>query len=161
MRVLLPHPLLSAGLLVMWLLMNQTLQPGPALVGALVALLGGWALALLRPGRSRLRRPGTILRLAGQVAVDVVRSNIGVAKVILLRRPDRRSGFIRVRLTLRDPQALAVLAVILTATPGTAWLEFDAGEGWLLLHVLDLIDEADWTRIIRDHYERPLLEIFR
>lgn len=161
MRALLPHPLLSAGLFVMWLLMNQTMQPGPALVGVLVALLGGWALALLRPGRTRIRRLGVILSLAAQVSVDVIRSNIAVAQVILRRRRDRRSGFIRIRLRLRDPQALAVLAIILTATPGTAWLEFDAEEGWLLLHVLDLIDEAHWIRIVQDHYERPLLEIFR
>jgi multicomponent K+:H+ antiporter subunit E len=161
MKALLPHPLASAGLFLMWLLLEQRLAPGPALVGAVVALMGGWALAMLRPGRTHLRRFGTILRLAGHVAVDVARSNIGVAQVILLRRKDRRSGFIRIRLALRDPQALAVLAVILTATPGTAWLEFDAEEGWLLLHVLDLIDEASWARIVQERYERPLMEIFQ
>lgn len=161
MRALLPHPLLSAGLFVMWLLLQQTVMPGPALVGAVVALLGGWVLALLRPGRMRLARLGTILRLAGHVAVDVLRSNLGVAQVILLRRKDRRAGFVHIQLAMRDPQALAVLAIILTATPGTAWVEFDAKNGWLLLHVLDLIDEASWIRIVRERYEQPLMEIFQ
>ena len=82
MKALLPHPLVSAGLFLMWLLLEQRLAPGPALVGAVVALMGGWALAMLRPGRTHLRRLGTILRLAGHVAVDVARSNIGVAQVI-------------------------------------------------------------------------------
>ncbi|MFT8245051.1 Na+/H+ antiporter subunit E [Roseomonas sp. BN140053] len=158
---LLPHPFLSAGLFIMWLLLQRDFTPGPALVGAAVGLVGGWALALLRPGRPRIGRPGTMLRLAGHVALDVLRSNLGVAQVILLRRKDRRSGFIHIQLALREPQALAVLAIILTATPGTAWVEFNAEEGWLLLHILDLVDEAEWVRIVKERYEAPLMEIFR
>jgi multicomponent K+:H+ antiporter subunit E len=160
MRRLLPHPVVSAGLFVMWLLLAESAAPGPALVGVAVALGCGWAMAALRPGRARLRRPLLVLRLIGTVAADTLRSNIAVARVILHRRADRRSGFIRIRLALRDPQALAVLAVILTATPGTAWVEFDSDDGWLLLHVLDLIDEEEWVRIVKDRYEAPLLQIF-
>jgi multicomponent K+:H+ antiporter subunit E len=53
-----------------------------------------------------------------------------------------------------------VLACILTATPGTAWVEFDSKDGWLLLHVLDLIDQETWVDIVKNRYEQPLLEIF-
>ncbi|MCQ4161570.1 Na+/H+ antiporter subunit E [Roseomonas sp. GC11] len=160
MRRLLPHPLISAGLFLVWLLASRSAAPGPALVGLVVALLGGQALALLAPGRLRLRRPALALRLAGHVAADILRSNLAVARILLLRRPDRRAGFLHIRLTLRDPQALALLAIILTATPGTAWVDHDAAEGWLLLHVLDLSGGEDWERIIRERYEAPLLEIF-
>lgn len=165
MSRLLPHPIVSLALFVMWLLLAETVAPGPAVVALLVALFCGWALAALRPGHSRagrqpLRRMGLALRLAGMVAADTLRSNIAVAKVILHPRPERRSGFLRIQLSLREPQALAVLAVILTATPGTAWVEYDSEEGWLLLHVLDLIDEEEWVRIVKDRYEAPLLEIF-
>ena len=30
----------------------------------------------------------------------------------------------------------------------------------MLLHVLDLIDEEEWVRIIKDKWERRLMEIF-
>lgn len=160
MRRVLPHPFVSGALFLLWLLLNETVAPGPALVGLVVALIGGWALALLDPGRPRLRRPGVALRLLGTVLVDIARSNLAVARIILGRRGDRRAGFIRIPLALRDPQALAVLACILTATPGSAWVEFDAEEGWLLLHVLDLGDEEEWVRLVRDRYEQPLMEIF-
>ena len=61
---------------------------------------------------------------------------------------------------LRDPAALALLAIIITATPGTAWLEYDADTGVLLLHIFDLVDEAQWRDLILNRYESRLLEIF-
>lgn len=61
---------------------------------------------------------------------------------------------------LRDPNAIAVMAIILTATPGTAWIEYEAEDGRLLLHVLDLRSEDDWQVLIRDRYETLLMEIF-
>jgi multicomponent K+:H+ antiporter subunit E len=63
-------------------------------------------------------------------------------------------------LDLRDPYGLAALACIITSTPGTVWVSFDAKAGILTIHVLDLIDESDWRRKINGDYERLLLEIF-
>ena len=89
-------------------------------------------------------------------------SNAAVAWLILTsdRGGTRRSGFLHVPLRLRHPSALAVLAIIVTATPGTAWLEFDADSGVLLLHVFDLVDEAQWLDLIQNRYEARLLEVF-
>ena len=70
------------------------------------------------------------------------------------------SGFVRVPLELRDPNALAVLAMIVTATPGTAWAELAFDRSVLLLHVLSLDDEAELVATIKRRYERPLMEIF-
>jgi multicomponent K+:H+ antiporter subunit E len=166
-RTLLPRPLMSAVLFVMWLLLNQTMAPGPAVVGLIVALLGGWALSLLQTRRARTlprnlaARMSAALRLSGLVLIDVARSNFEVAMVILNLRRNGRPCFMRIRLEMRDPRALAVLACILTATPGTAWMEFDSGEGWLLIHVLDPVDTEAWMRIVKDRYEKPLMEIFQ
>ena len=55
---------------------------------------------------------------------------------------------------------LAVLAMIVTATPGTAWAELAADRSVLLLHVLSLEDEAEVVATIKERYERPLMEIF-
>jgi multicomponent K+:H+ antiporter subunit E len=156
-----PFPLLSAGLFVMWLLLNQSLAPGQVLLGAVVALAGGWALAPLRPPRARLRRPWAMIRLAGLVLADIVRSNIAVASIILGPGKRReRSGFVDIPLELRDPYALATLACIITATPGTLWVSFDSASGVVMIHVLDLVDESDWVRIVKHRYERLLREIF-
>jgi multicomponent K+:H+ antiporter subunit E len=65
-----------------------------------------------------------------------------------------------VPLEVRDPNALAVLAMIVTATPGTAWAELAHDRSVLLLHVLSLDDEAAVVATIKERYERPLREIF-
>ena len=158
---ILPFPLLSLGLLVFWLLLNRSLSPGQILLGGVVALVGGWALAVLQPPKARIRAPATIVRLAALVIIDIVRSNIAVARIILgFNRQERTSGFVNIPLDLRDPYGLATLACIITATPGTLWVSFEPAKSMLLIHVLDLIDEDEWIRTIKGRYECLLREIF-
>ena len=155
-----PFPMVSAGLLVLWLLLNS-LSVGHILLGGAVALIGGWALAALAPPKARARRPVAVLRLAAFVFADVVRSNVAVARIILGLGPRRwTSGFVDIPLELRDPYALAALACIITSTPGTLWVDFNEASGTLTIHVLDLVDETEWVRTIKGRYERLLLEIF-
>ena len=161
MRRVLPHPKLFLALLVMWLLLNQSVAPGHILFGAIVAFGGAWAMVALQPEPVRPHRPGAMLTLAGRVFVDVFRSNLAVGRIILGGK-DRaaHAGFMTLQLELRNNYGLAVLAIILTCTPGTLWLNYNPARGTLLLHVLDLVDEEQWARLIKDRYERLLMEIF-
>lgn len=157
----LPHPLAALALLAMWLLLAGSVSPGALLLGGALALVGSGALAALTPPKARLRRLAAVPGLAAAVLAEVVRSNNAVARIILQPGArDRRSGFVRVPLDMRNPYGLAGLACILTATPGTVWVEYDSAEGVMLLHVLDLIDEEAWVRIVKDKWERRLMEIF-
>jgi multicomponent K+:H+ antiporter subunit E len=161
MRWLLPFPIASAGLLVLWLLLNQTLSPGHLVLGAGIALLGGWSLLALDLPEGRPRRLRAILRLAVLVVADIVRSNGAVGLIILgLHRKEYVSGFVEIPLDLRDPYGLAALACIITSTPGTLWVNFDPASGILTIHVLDLVDHAVWRDTIKGRYERFLREIF-
>ena len=161
MTRLVPFPIASASLLVLWLLLNQTLSLGHILFGGAVGLIGGWALAALRPPKARPRRLVAIFRLAAFVFADIVRSNFAVARIILgLERRPWTSGFLQIPLELRDPYGLATLACIITSTPGTLWVDFNEANGNLTIHVLDLVDTTEWIRTIKERYERLLLEIF-
>jgi multicomponent K+:H+ antiporter subunit E len=160
-RLLLPFPLMSAGLFILWLLLAETFSLGQILLGSAAALVGGWALAALNPPKAHLRRPGAIFGLTALVVSDIVRSNFAVARIVLgFGRRGRRAGFVNIPLELRHPYGLATLAGIITSTPGTLWVGFDAASGTLTIHVLDLVDEAEWISNIKSRYEQPLLEIF-
>ena len=65
-----------------------------------------------------------------------------------------RSGFLEIPLDLRDDHGLAVLACIVTSTPGTVWAGLSPDRATLTLHVLDLRDEDAWIRTIKQRYER-------
>jgi multicomponent K+:H+ antiporter subunit E len=161
MRRWLPFPLLTAALLALWLLLTGSVAPGAIVLGGVLAFGAGRALTALDPPKSKFRRPRAALRLALVVLAEIVRSNNAVARIIL--RPvarHRRSGFVRIPLDMRAPYGLAALACIITATPGTLWVEYDSADNTMLLHVLDLIDEEEWVRIIKDRYETRLMEIF-
>jgi multicomponent K+:H+ antiporter subunit E len=160
MRRLLPFPIASAAVLALWLLLNQSLSLGHFLLGGVVALVGGWTLAALELPKVRPRRLGALCRLLALVLADIVRSNIAVARIILGLERRRTSGFVDIPLELRNPYGLAVLACIITSTPGTLWVDFDAASGTLTIHVLDLVDRSEWLRTIKGRYERLLLEIF-
>lgn len=160
MTRILPYPLLTAALFVMWLLLNQV-SIGHVVLGAVIALLAAKAMTALEPAKPRIRRWDQIPVLVAVVLVDILKSNIAVAGLILRgRRRQRTSGFLAIPLELRDRTGLAVLACIITSTPGTAWVDYHSGRNELLIHVLDLTDPEGLTDQIKQSYERRLMEIF-
>lgn len=161
MTRLFPHPLLTLALTLMWLMLTR-FSLGHLLLGGAVAILAGLAFARLEPQPKRLRAIWPLIRLAAVVSVDILRSNWAVARRMLYdggRRP-RRSGFVAIPLRLRDPVGLALLALVVAASPGTAWIEYDPGTGVLLLHVFELHDAEALRDEIRARYETRLLEAF-
>ena len=153
---------LVAWLTFLWLLLNQTLSPAYALLGLAAAVGITWAFSPLRPLHATISEPLLIPGLLFSVLMDVIRSNIAVARIVLglTRGPKIRSGFLDIPLGMRDPHGLAVLAMIVTATPGTVWVDLAPDSSRLTLHILDLKDEESWIRWIKDRYEKPLMRIF-
>ncbi len=160
MTRILPYPFLSAFLLGMWLLLNQSLSPGQLLLGCMVGIAGGLAISTLQIPTGRVRSPLAMVRLAFIVLFDIIRSNVAVTRIVLSPNRTAKSGFLTVDLDLRNEYALAILACMLTSTPGTVWVNFDSRKGVLLLHVLDLVDEQTWIDLIKTRYERLLMEVF-
>jgi multicomponent K+:H+ antiporter subunit E len=161
MKRWLPAPLLSTGLFVLWLMLNQSVSLGQVVLGAAVAIVMPLLMAPLRPAAGPLRRPRVLLRLILHVGSDVVLSALDVARGVLRagrRRP--RGRFVVVPLELRNAHALAALAMITTVVPGTVWSELAPDRSALLLHVFDLDDEGTFIAHFKARYERPLLEIF-
>lgn len=161
MKRLFPAPLLSVSLFVLWLLLNLSVSPGNLLLVAVLATLAPVLMAPLRPQHAHVRRPLVVARLIGRVGLDVIHSNLLVARSVLMagRRPPR-SAFVHIPLALRDAHGLAALSMITTVVPGTVWSELALDRSVLLLHVFDLEDEAAFIEHFKHTYERPLMEIF-
>jgi multicomponent K+:H+ antiporter subunit E len=156
-----PYPLLAALLLAMWLLLQQSLNVGHILLGGVIAIVASHVMAALQPKRPRIRRLGKILKLGVLVTQDVMRSNLAVTKIVLRGRvKNHTEGFLLMPLELTDRYGLVLLACIVTATPGSAWIEYSAKRSTVLIHVLDLVDDKKWIETLKSRYETLLLEIF-
>ncbi|MDQ3265258.1 MAG: Na+/H+ antiporter subunit E [Myxococcota bacterium] len=161
MRRLIPSPVLSVALFGLWVLLNQSVDTGTLLIGALLALVLPRLTLGLRPTPVRIRRPKVIFRLLLRVVWDMLRSNLSVTRTLLTRRSrDIPSAFVRVPLLVRDPNALAVLAMIVTTVPGTAWAELSADRSVLLVHFFSVESEQTLIDSVQNHYQQPLREIF-
>lgn len=161
MKRMLPHPAFAFALFMMWLMLTGALSPGHILLGSTIAVLATKAVAALQPEPVKIRLSWAIPKLAFIVLQDIIRSNVAVARIVLFgRRQDHRSGFLQLPLDLRDRYGLAILACIITATPGTLWLQYNRTRNLLLIHVLDLVDDQTWIDLIKNRYECLLMEIF-
>lgn len=160
MSRVIPYPLLIVSLILMWMALAG-FTPGQFILGTIVSLLAAQGLHALQPSTPRLRRWILIPKLIAIVLADIIRSNAAVVRLILNEGNHKRhSGFVTIPLALRDPTGLAVLAVIITSTPGTAWLDYSERRDTLMIHVFDLVDEQGWIDLIKNRYEYLLMEIF-
>ena len=161
MNRVLPFPFLSLGLLAMWLLLHGSIAPAVLASGIVMAIAAPWILLALEVERLKLGRIGAAVKLIGIVLHDIVRSNLAVASIIYgKRRATRASGFVAVPIDIRSRYGLTILAVIVTCTPGTLWVQYDSARSRLLMHIFDLVTPEHWVTLVKQRYERLLVEIF-
>jgi len=83
MRRLLPYPLLTPILAILWLLLVNSIEPGQIVLG----LFLGWLLPKLTiqfwPEQIRIYRPLLLLKFLGIFLLDIVLANFTVARLIL------------------------------------------------------------------------------
>lgn len=134
-------------LLVIYLALTGNLQPSNIVLGALVA---GVATLLLRPqpGRTDLRRlpaaAWALVRYIAILAADVVKSGIGVARIVLDPKLPIRPGIVAIDAGCCSELATALSAHALTITPGEMVIGIDEA-GVMYAHCLDATHSAEYA----------------
>jgi multicomponent K+:H+ antiporter subunit E len=161
-----PTPIRSLFLFLVWLLLNNSV----AIIHLFFGLLLAWLIPLLihkfrliQPG---IKKPGVALGYGLMVLGDIIVANLQVIRLVLGPNKKLRPAFLIVPLDLTDNLAITILASTVSLTPGTVSADVlpldaeGAGQRFLLLHVLDLVDEAELIAQVKQRYEAPLKEIF-
>jgi multicomponent K+:H+ antiporter subunit E len=156
---LLPHPIVSTGLLLAWVLLNGA-SAGHVLLGAAIALAVPPLLGPLRTVRGPVRRPLLMLRFGLLVLWDIVVANVQVAVLILGPESRIRPGYVWIPLDIESSFGIATLAAVITMTPGTLSADVSADRSLLLVHCFHLEDAAATVATIKQRYEQPLREIY-
>lgn len=158
---IIPHPVLSVTLVLVWLGLVNKVTLGNVLLGGFLGLVVPMITAPYWPNRPKLNRPLTIARYVLIVLWDIVVANVQVAWMILFkRRDDFRSGWINIPLELTSPEAITVLAGTITMTPGTVSAMLAADGRSILVHCLHTNNPDAERDKIKHRYERLLKEIF-
>jgi multicomponent K+:H+ antiporter subunit E len=160
-RRLLPHPLLSLTLAVVWVFLANEMSAGAVAMGALLGIVIPLLTRPFWPDRPRLRRPLVIVEYLLVVLWDICVANVQVAWIILTKRNEElRPAFIVIPLEITAPEAITVLAGSITMTPGTLSADLSDDGGSLLVHCLHTLDPAQVVADIKRRYEARLREIF-
>jgi multicomponent K+:H+ antiporter subunit E len=158
---LVPHPLLTLLIAVVWVLLNNDVSIAQAVIGLALGLLITNATSAYWPGRPRMRAPLMVVEYTLIVFWDIVVSNVQVAYLILFRRSDTlRTRYITVPLALTTPEAITLLAGTITMTPGTVSADVSADGRALLVHCLETDDPDATIDQIKTRYEQRLKRIF-
>lgn len=160
MKRWLPHPLLTPLLALIWLLLNNTRAPGHVVLGLLLGWAIPWFTLSFWPEAVRVRHPMALLRFAAFFVLDILKSNLIVARLVLLGPKALHPMFVVVPLHLHNELALSLLANTLCLTPGTVSARLSGDHRQLLVHALHCTDPAQVIHTIQNHFERPLMEMF-
>ncbi|MFN3750283.1 MAG: Na+/H+ antiporter subunit E [Thiobacillus sp.] len=160
MRRWLPHPLLTAALTLLWLLLVNELSAGHVVLGALLGWLIPFATSRFWPEQIRIRHTGVLARFLGVFAVDIVRGSFHVAGLILKGPAHLRPAFVEVPLALTTDLAISLLANTISLTPGTVSARLSADRRTLVVHTIDTGDAAALVAEIKQRYEAPLKQVF-
>jgi multicomponent K+:H+ antiporter subunit E len=152
---------MSAVLFLVWLLLNYSLSAGHVVLGAFLAVLIPLFTRRFFPEPVYLSRLGIGLRFLVTVLWDIVVATFTVTRLSLGPTSKLKPRFVRIPVALEDDFALTALTSTISLTPGTVSVEIAPGRGHLLIHALDVDDEAALVRTIKRRYEAPIKEIFQ
>jgi len=160
-RWLLPHPILTLLLAVVWTMLQNQISAGMVVFGIILGIIIPWVTAAWWPDTPQGFRLGKGLRYSAIVIWDIIVANIEVAWIVLTVPNDKlKPAWIVVPLDLREPEAITVLAGTITLTPGTVSADLSDEGHSLLVHVLHTYDPDAVRDEIKTRYERRLKEIF-
>lgn len=157
---LVPHPGLSALLVIVWMVMVNDVTFGTLFLGLVAGMLVPLFTAAYWPGRPPVRFVPAIAYL-GLVIADIIVANFEVAAIILFKpNRDLKPAWLTIPLDLASPEAITVFAGTISLTPGTVSADVSACGRYLLVHALHALDPAAEIAKVKARYEARLMRIF-
>lgn len=157
---LLPMPLHSLLLFVVWLLLNNTVAPGHLVLATFLAIVIPLITSGMQDDQPGFKKPLLSLRYILRVIGDIIVANFEVALLVI--RPSKKltPAFVAVPIEIQHEFPITVLASTISLTPGTVTAEVSKDKQWLYVHVLHLTSKDELIASIKQRYESPLREIF-
>ena len=106
-------------------------------------------------------RPIKVLILTLSFLYELVMSAVRVAILVLSPRMELRPGIFAYRLRVKTDFEIALLANLITLTPGTLSVDVSANRRTLFIHTIDCSYRKKLRQDIANGFERQMMEAFR
>jgi multicomponent Na+:H+ antiporter subunit E len=130
-----------------------------------VGFVLGYVVLWLSPGISRrtsyFRKTGQAVRFAAFFLVELAIATVKVSYDVLTPTAYMRPAVIGIPLDVETDAEIAMLAIVITLTPGTLALDVSSDRRTLYVHAMYVNDPEALRREIKRGFERRVLELLR
>ncbi|MGG7517182.1 Na+/H+ antiporter subunit E [Allorhizobium undicola] len=143
-----------------WVALSGSATVHNLLFGFLLSLLVVGVLREQVGGVTYLTRARRLFSLLGLFLWELMKSAFRVTALVLSPRLAIRPGILAYRLTVTRDFEIALLANLITLTPGTLSVDVSDDRKTLYIHALDCSDPDATRREIAEGFERKIRETF-
>ena len=146
---------LFVSLFMIWLMLNSSLAWQVWALGAVLSMIGAFALSGIATAYADISiTPKTVAYYfiyMGVFFVELVKSNLSVAALVLMPKPDLKPAIIQVKTELKSSIGRLALANSITLTPGTLVVEIK--DDSLFIHCIN-VSETHPAEEVSDSVKR-------
>jgi len=153
--------LLNVTLMALWVASTGVFSYANGALGFVVGLTVLWWLQPLLGPTAYFRKLPLTLWFSVLFLWEVLKSNLRVAWDVVTPNRLRRPGIVAVPLDAESDLEIAVLANLITLTPGTLCLDVSADRRTLYVHAMFVSEPDQVRREIKQRFERWILALLR
>lgn len=148
-------------LALIWAAATADISLGSLITGYLIGFVVLWFMRPIVGPTNYFRKVWKFVVFMGIFAKEMFMSNMRVAYDVITPAIYMRPGVVAVPLDAKTPVEIAMVANIITLTPGTMSLGVSHDNKVLYVHSMFIGDPDELRREIKEGVERPLLEVMR
>jgi multicomponent Na+:H+ antiporter subunit E len=152
---------LNLAIAFIWMFLNDNWGIAGFMIGYLLGLIFIFTLRRFFNQPFYMRRVWAAVKLLFLFLKELILSNIAVIAHILRPRLKIRPGIVALQTELKSDWEVALLACLITLTPGTLTLEVSPDQDRLYIHVMDIHDAELLAQQIKGTFEKAIMEVTR
>lgn len=139
--------------------MNAEFTVGTFVTGFIIGLVAVYILRGFLPGRFYLKRLYWMIRLFFIFIIELIKSNVDVARIVLAPKIDIHPGFYAYPNDLEEEWEVALLSTLITLTPGTVVVAISEDYSVIYIHGLNMDDANVEIANIKTSFENVIKEV--
>ena len=153
--------LLNIFLALVWTFLQGELHASNFAVGMILGYLVIAVSQRILGNLAYVLKVGQVVRFVAFVLWEIFTASLALAWIIVQPRREIRPGIVAIPLDAETDLEIAIVANLLTLSPGTLSLDVSTDRRTLYIHAMVLDDADQFRRQIKQGLERRVLEVMR